>query len=314
MYSFFKIGAKIAMRIYCSKNVVNFNTNTSYNYPKIIGANHPNSFFDAIVIAVNYPKPIYFLARGDAFNSPLIAKFLTALHLIPIYRLTEGKNNLGKNEETFKRCIELLKQNQTILIFSEGLCVNEWRLRPLKKGTARLALLAHQEGVPNLRIQPTNLNYSSFTSNPKEVLVNFNSEFGLTKESTAKVSEFYSQFNLQLKQGLENNLVIQLEKKEIHLFENRATITKKVLLALPALLGYLLNRSIYIIFKNIAHKKTKNTVFYDSVLFGLLLLFYPLIVLIIAAVTGIIFNFYVAMLVFISFPISAWTYSQYKAI
>ena len=121
------------MRIYCSKTVVNFNTNTSYNYPKIIGANHPNSFFDAIVIAVNYPKPIYFLARGDAFNSPLIAKFLTALHLIPIYRLTEGKKNLGKNEDTFKRCIELLKQNQTILIFSEGLCVNEWRLRPLKK-------------------------------------------------------------------------------------------------------------------------------------------------------------------------------------
>jgi hypothetical protein len=35
--------------------------------------------------------------------------------------------------------------------------------KTIKKGTARLALLANQEGVSNLRIQPTNLNYSSFT-------------------------------------------------------------------------------------------------------------------------------------------------------
>jgi hypothetical protein len=31
--------------------------------------------------------------------------------------------------------------------------------KTIKKGTARLALLANQEGVSNLRIQPTNLNY-----------------------------------------------------------------------------------------------------------------------------------------------------------
>lgn len=300
------------MRIYCSKTVVNFNTNTTYTNPKIIGANHPNSFFDAIVIAVNYPKPIYFLARGDAFNKPLIAKFLTALHLIPIYRLSEGKSNLSKNDDTFKRCISLLKQNQTILIFSEGLCVNEWKLRPLKKGTARLALLARHENILNLRIQPTNLNYSSFTSNPKEVMVNFNSEFNITNETINKESDFYSYFNSQLKRGLEDNLVIKAEKKEIQLFENRATLTKKVLLALPALTGYILNRGIYIIFRNIAHKKTKNTVFYDSVLFGLLLLFYPIIVLLFATVAGLVFNLIAAVLVFITFPFSAWSYSQYK--
>jgi hypothetical protein len=44
----------------CSKTVVNFDKNTNFHDPKIIGANHPNSFFDAIVIAVSYPKPIYF--------------------------------------------------------------------------------------------------------------------------------------------------------------------------------------------------------------------------------------------------------------
>jgi 1-acyl-sn-glycerol-3-phosphate acyltransferase len=311
LYSFFKIAAQLAMQIYCSKTVVHFDANTNFNNPKIIGANHPNSFFDAIVIAVSYPKPIYFLARGDAFNKPLIANFLNALQLIPIYRLSEGKSNLGKNEDTFKRCVALLKQNQTILIFSEGLCINEWKLRPLKKGTARLALMAIQDAIPNLKIQPTNLNYSSFDENPKQVLVNFNSEFEVT--ANEKKTEFYSNFNLLLKKGLLDKLVIQSEKKEIQLFVEYSSTIYKVLLAIPAFIGYLLNRGIYFLFKNIAHKKTKNTVFYDSVLFGLLLIFYPIIVTIIAVVTGLLFNFITALLLLISFPLSAWCYSQYKA-
>jgi 1-acyl-sn-glycerol-3-phosphate acyltransferase len=312
LYSFFKIGAQLAMQIYCSKTVVHFDINTNFNYPKIIGANHPNSFFDAIVIAISYPKPIYFLARGDAFNKPSIARFLNALQLIPIYRLSEGKGNLRKNEDTFKRCVALLKQNQTILIFSEGLCINEWKLRPLKKGTSRLALMAIKHAaIPNLKIQPTNLNYSSFNKNPKQVLVNFNSEFEVT--ANEKETEFYSNFNLLLKQGLLDKLVIQSEKKEIQLFVEHNSTIYKVLLAIPALIGYLLNRGIYLLFKNIAHKKTKNTVFYDSVLFGLLLIFYPIIVTSIAVITGIIFNFITALLLLISFPLSAWCYSQYKA-
>ena len=66
VYSFFKLGAKLALKIYCGKTVVHFDEATSYTAPKIIASNHPNSFFDAIVIAVKYPKPIHFLARGDA--------------------------------------------------------------------------------------------------------------------------------------------------------------------------------------------------------------------------------------------------------
>jgi hypothetical protein len=37
----------------------------------------PILFFDTIVIAVNYPKPIYFLAE-EMLLKPLVTKFLTA--------------------------------------------------------------------------------------------------------------------------------------------------------------------------------------------------------------------------------------------
>ena len=312
VYKLFKILAYLAIKIYSKKTVANFDENTTFSNPKIIASNHPNSFFDAIQIAVHYPKPIYFLARGDAFKNPIIAKFLKTLHLIPIYRLSEGKNNLSKNEATFKECIELLKQNQTILIFSEGLCVHEWKLRPLKKGTARLALMALNEGIIGLQIQPTTLNYSSFNKNPKDVELNFNAEFKPEIDFNKKESEFYIEFNLRLKKGILDKMILQNNGDTIIIFKKSGIILKKIILVIPALLGFLLNYCIYIVFKNFAYKKTKNTVFYDSVLFGLLLLIYPIIVMLISIFIGLFINFKIALLSFVLFPVSAWCFKEYK--
>ena len=314
VYSFFKLGAKLALKIYCSKTVVHFDEATSYTSPKIIASNHPNSFFDAIVIAVKYPKPIHFLARGDAFNKPLVANFLNALQLIPIYRLSEGKSNLIKNEDTFKRCISLFKENKTILIFSEGLCINEWKLRSLKKGTARLALLALNDGVDNLQIQPTNLNYSSFSKNPKKVLINFNPEFNASVLTLEQDNFFYTTFNSKLKEGILDHLQVAKKEEDVAaLFYEKKSHAQKVALTIPALLGYILNAPIYHFFKKIAQKKTKNTVFYDSVLFGLLLICYPIIVVSIAVLVGLFAGLLPAVILFFIFPITAFCYSQYKS-
>lgn len=314
VYSFFKLGAKLALKIYCGKTVVHFDEATSYTAPKIIASNHPNSFFDAIVIAVKYPKPIHFLARGDAFNKPLVANFLNALQLIPIYRLSEGKSNLIKNEDTFKRCISLFKENKTILIFSEGLCINEWKLRSLKKGTARLALLALNEGVDNLQIQPTNLNYSSFSKNPKKVLINFNPEFNASVLTLEQDNFFYTTFNSKLKEGILDHLQVAKKEEDVAaLFYEKKSHAQKVALTIPALLGYILNAPIYHFFKKIAQKKTKNTVFYDSVLFGLLLICYPIIVVSIAILVGLFAGLLPAVILFFIFPITAFCYSQYKS-
>jgi hypothetical protein len=57
-------------------------------------------------------------------------------------------------------------------------------IKTFKKGTARLALLAIQQAIPNLKSKPTNLNYSSFIKS-KQVLVNFNSEFEVATEKEA---------------------------------------------------------------------------------------------------------------------------------
>lgn len=316
IYNFLKIAAYLAVKIYCKKTVANFQQPLSVNKPTIIACNHPNSFFDAIIIAIHYPKPIYFLARGDAFKNHVIKKLLTNLHLIPIYRLSEGKENLSKNHESFKTCLELLKNNQTILIFPEGVCKNEWHLRPLKKGTARLALMALKAEVYNLEIIPANINYSSFRKNPKEIEINFNTSFEANQILQNTDTSFYYIFMEKIRKGILDRMVVLNSNSNESILTNKTNMKKlfvlKILLQVTGIIGFLLNNWFYYILKKITEKQTKNTVFYDSVLFGLLLIFYPIMVLFLSIITSMMFNITSGILLFFLMPISGWLYKTYK--
>lgn len=316
IYNLFKIAAYLAVKIYCKKTVANFQQPLSENKPTIIACNHPNSFFDAIIIAVHYPKPIYFLARGDAFKNPVVKKLLTHLHLIPIYRLSEGKENLSKNHDSFETCLELLKNNQTILIFPEGICKNEWRLRPLKKGTARLALMALKAQIYNLEIIPSNLNYSSFRKNPKEIEINFNTSFEANQILQNTDASFYNTFMEKIRKGILDRMVLNSNSNE-NILTNKTNLkilfVLKILLQVTGIIGFILNNWFYSILKNITKKKTKTTVFYDSVLFGLLLIFYPIMVLFLSIITSMMFHITFGILLFFLMPISGWLYKTSKS-
>src|SRR5690606_33444397 len=82
--------------------------------------------------------------------------------------------NLSSNYDTFNSCIEIFKQKGIVLIFSEGKCINEWHLRPLKKGTARLAMSCWKKQIP-LRVLPVAINYSSFKEYGKNLSLYFGS-------------------------------------------------------------------------------------------------------------------------------------------
>ena len=140
--------------------------------PLLIASNHPNSFLDAVIIATVFNKPVYSLARGDVFTNKFYSKILQSLNILPVYRISEGAENLEHNYSTFDDCKKLFKNNGIVLIFSEGSCSNEWHLRPLKKGTARLAFSCWQDNIP-LNILPVGINYNSFRSFGKIVKLNF---------------------------------------------------------------------------------------------------------------------------------------------
>ena len=133
-----------------------------HSSPTIIIANHPASFLDAMVLAVFLGRPLHFYVRGDIFSHPLARWVLSRLHMIPIYSIEHGLNNLAKNKNTFDRGQQLLNDGNMLLIFPEGFSRFSKELAPFKKGAARVALQTafdHQfKGA--LIIQTVSINYS----------------------------------------------------------------------------------------------------------------------------------------------------------
>ncbi len=162
LYPILKIIMKTAVRIFFKEIRISGLENIPKNKPIIIAANHNSAFMDAIVTAVFIEPQIYFLTRSDVFNTPLKKWILKKMNLIPIYRLQEGAGNLHKNEQTFEDCYKLLAKNKSILIFSEGICIQEKRLHKLKKGTARIAFGAElfNDLKLDLQVLPLGINYT----------------------------------------------------------------------------------------------------------------------------------------------------------
>jgi 1-acyl-sn-glycerol-3-phosphate acyltransferase len=136
----------------------------------LLAINHPNSFFDAVLVVSHLNRPVESLARGDVFRKKWASFLLRKIRIHPIHRLSEGKEHLSENEATFNTCIEIFKEGGFVLIFSEGLCDNQTELLPLKKGTGRLVRMAWQQGI-DLQIVPIGLTYNSFSEFGKVVEV-----------------------------------------------------------------------------------------------------------------------------------------------
>lgn len=194
--------------------------------PVIIAANHTNAFLDAVLIAAQVNRSVNFLVRSDVFNTAVKRFFLHALHQIPIYRQRDGRDALTKNQETFKKVYELLEQNRVIMIFPEADCFPIKRLRPLKKGTARMAFGVMDKNNWDFEpyILPVGINYTHHTKLRTEVMVGFDKPISikdyedLYKENPAKATN-------QLTQDISEGIKRQL----IHIPEHLETISEQLL-------------------------------------------------------------------------------------
>ncbi len=283
--------------------------------PLLIACNHPNSFLDAIILATLFRKPVYSLARGDAFAGKFYTRLLYAMKMFPVYRASEGVENLENNYNTFEKCKELFKKGGIVLIFSEGRCINEWKLRPLMKGTARLAISSWEEGIP-LKVLPTGINYNSFHRFGKNLQLNFgriiSKEDIPAGESQGKM---IAAFNTKLKTELER-LVVQVDKDDKtslqKQFEVNQPVLKKILLAVPAVTGAIAHAPLFFPLKRFVWSRAAHNDHYDSLMVGILFLAYPLYLLIISLTFVFVFHQPVYLLLLLALPFTAWCTVQLK--
>ena len=315
LYSLLKILSRLALPIWCRRLTINKPELLKEKGPLLIASNHPDSFLDSVLLDTIFKQPVWSLARGDVFKKPFYIKLLTALKILPVYRTSEGVENLSENYKTFEECIAIFKKKGIITIYSEGKCINEWHLRPLKKGTARLAVKAWDENIP-LKILPVGINYSSFSRFGKNIFLNFGEIITATDIINGGADgQRHLAFNSKLKSELEK-LVFEIPAGNKELRREKLgvkiSLAKRILLSLPALLGWLLHLPLFIPVKQFSRQKTKGTDHYDSVITGILLITYPLYLVFITVFLLLITCSWWFLLVLPVFPFTAWAFVQLK--
>ncbi|MBC7383329.1 MAG: 1-acyl-sn-glycerol-3-phosphate acyltransferase [Bacteroidia bacterium] len=287
--------------------------NIPANVPLLLTINHPNSFLDAVLVGAYLNRSTYFLARGDAFQNKIILPVLKALHMLPVYRLSEGKNNLSKNTETFDACQAILKERKIVLIFAEGLSENNWELRSLKKGPARIALKAWNSNTPakELQVIPIGLTYEHYSGGGKNILINIgkpvtakefpenDSEAFFVKTFNQKISvalidliyinkdmiedtPFHHKFRAKFQQLVKENKSAPEVINGLHELSATATFSTSMRLKQTLLFWPL-----YAACGNITKQLIKSKLFFDSISFGLFLFLWPVYLLLILLVLSV---------------------------
>ena len=315
LYWLFKIPAAISFWMYCRVLRVNDKGYFKTKGPLLIACNHPNSFLDAIILSSLFRRPVYSLARGDVFKNKFIAILLRSLKILPVYRTSEGVENMEHNYTTFNACKEIFKKNGIVLIFSEGRCINEWHLRPLMKGTARLAISSWEDGI-ELSVLPAGINYHQFALYGKNIHLNF---APLITKKDVTLAEGFGKSVISFNDILRSRLiplVYEIDRNDLGEISRRFFVAppfyKKILLVIPSFAGFVLHIPLYYPIKKLAKKYGWQNDHYDSILIGTLLLCYPLYLTAWWLGLSLFTDLGGVWLVFVLFPFFGWSYTQLK--
>ena len=210
LYLVLKFYVATSVRFYFSKVDIHGKENLKGRGPFLFVANHQNAFMDGLLIVIVNSFPIHFLIRADIFKKKWAATLLRFLKLMPVYRIRDGYNTLGKNQEQFDECIRLFKKKESVLIFPEGNHGETRRLRPLSKGFTRIAFEAHrQHPEMNLQVVPVGINYAHHKAFNKKVSIHYG--------RAIPVSEFYKDPLPQMANAFKDYVGGEMEKRIAHI-------------------------------------------------------------------------------------------------
>ncbi len=170
-----KLYVFIAGFLYFKKLRVTGRKNVPSKGPVIFAINHQNALLDALLMSVITLRNPHFLTRGDVFKNNYIDKFLRGLKMLPVYRIRDGYNSLYRNDATFEAANEILQKGGVVGIFPEGSHSLLSKIRPLKKGIARIAFMAEERAgfKLNTRIIPVGIQYESHFFANGRTLISF---------------------------------------------------------------------------------------------------------------------------------------------
>src|SRR3954470_7134637 len=117
-----------------------------HNVPRrggvLIVANH-QSFLDPIMLAVNIPRAVSFLAKSELFENKYFGRLIRGVNAFPV---RQGEGDVGAVRETIKR----LQEGHVLIMFPEGGRCEDGKVAPMEKG---VGLIARRAG-PEVKVVP----------------------------------------------------------------------------------------------------------------------------------------------------------------
>lgn len=106
----------------------------------VIATNH-TSLLDPPLVAVDLPRPVFFMAKQSLHDIPLVGSFIRAYHAFSV-------NRGGFNRGAMRKAVEVLKKGNLLLLFPEGTRSRDGDLHGFKAGIGKILLEAGVGVVP----------------------------------------------------------------------------------------------------------------------------------------------------------------------
>jgi len=126
-YAFVKVWVNLSLQIFCKQVIIHNPQQLEAKGPLIIAANHPNSFFDAIIIGANMHQPVHFVTKGNVINKRLDSGRVLVIHIFILKLHNRNKNShkviklCGYSSITFINCGLTFYFSACKILFVNGL-------------------------------------------------------------------------------------------------------------------------------------------------------------------------------------------------
>lgn len=146
------------------------------NAPVLLVSNHNSALMDALLVASQSGRFMYFLTRASVFKKPLINALLRSFNMLPVYRVRDGWSCISNNQAIFEQCSYSLHKNEAVALFPEGNHHLNRTVRALSKGFTRIVFeTLDSYPTTNLKIIPIGLNYEQADAFADSVSIYFGS-------------------------------------------------------------------------------------------------------------------------------------------
>jgi glycerol-3-phosphate O-acyltransferase/dihydroxyacetone phosphate acyltransferase len=174
IYLFLRFTAWVGTGVYYRKRLVLGRKNLRFDGPAIVISNHPSTLTDVLNVALPIRQEMFYLANYSLFKNPVSNWILSRLYCIPVKRKEDvAEGEVRDNEGAFEQSFRHLEQNGILFIAPEGVSWMNRFVRPLKTGTARIALgtEARNHWKMGIKIIPVGVSYSQPNHFRSEVVV-----------------------------------------------------------------------------------------------------------------------------------------------